>query len=46
VTVKLFEVFLVADDDDIYMPHWFRTQAEALEKADWSLLEGRGGSSQ
>ena len=28
--------FLVADDDDIYMPHWFRAQAEALQKADWS----------
>ena len=30
------EGFLVADDDDIYMPHWFRTQAEALTKAEWS----------
>jgi hypothetical protein len=28
--------FLVADDDDIYLPHWFRTQAEALERAEWS----------
>lgn len=30
------EGFLVADDDDIYLPHWFRTQAESLQKADWS----------
>jgi hypothetical protein len=30
------EGFLIADDDDIYMPHWFRTQAEALRQADWS----------
>jgi hypothetical protein len=30
------EGYLVADDDDIYLPHWFRTQAEALRKADWS----------
>lgn len=28
--------FLVADDDDIYLPHWFRTQAEALRRAEWS----------
>ncbi|MFO0804416.1 MAG: glycosyltransferase family A protein [Gemmataceae bacterium] len=28
--------FLVADDDDIYLPHWFSTQADALKKADWS----------
>ncbi len=28
--------FLVADDDDIYLPHWFATQAEALKRADWS----------
>lgn len=28
--------FLVADDDDIYLPHWFRTQAEALKRAEWS----------
>jgi len=27
---------LVADDDDIYLPHWFRTQAQALAEADWS----------
>ena len=42
------EGFLVADDDDIYLPHWFRTQAEALSKADWSrpglvLLEHADG---
>jgi hypothetical protein len=30
------EGFLVADDDDIYLPHWFSTQAEALKRADWS----------
>jgi glycosyltransferase involved in cell wall biosynthesis len=30
------EGFLVADDDDVYLPHWFSTQAEALKKADWS----------
>ncbi len=30
------EGVLVADDDDIYFPHWFRTQAEALRRADWS----------
>ncbi len=30
------EGFLVADDDDIYLPHWFSTQAEALRRADWS----------
>ncbi|HYH67623.1 MAG TPA: hypothetical protein VD866_23195 [Urbifossiella sp.] len=30
------EGLLVADDDDIYLPHWFRTQAEALAAADWS----------
>jgi hypothetical protein len=28
--------FLVADDDDIYLPHWFRTHAEALRRAEWS----------
>lgn len=28
--------FLVADDDDIYLPHWFSAQAEALKQADWS----------
>lgn len=27
---------LVADDDDVYLPHWFSTQAEALRSADWS----------
>ena len=30
------EGFLVADDDDIYLPHWFRASADALAKADWS----------
>ena len=30
------EGFLVADDDDVYLPHWFSTQAEALKRADWS----------
>ena len=30
------EGFLVADDDDIYLPHWFSVQAEALKRADWS----------
>ena len=30
------EGLLVADDDDVYLPHWFSTQAEALKKADWS----------
>lgn len=30
------EGFLVADDDDIYLPHWFSTQAESLKRADWS----------
>ncbi|MHB9067179.1 MAG: winged helix-turn-helix domain-containing protein, partial [Pirellulaceae bacterium] len=33
------EGFLVADDDDIYLPHWFRTQAETLRQADWSRPE-------
>ena len=28
--------FLVADDDDIYLPHWFRATADALSHADWS----------
>ncbi|MFN9603735.1 MAG: glycosyltransferase, partial [Planctomycetota bacterium] len=42
------EGFLIADDDDIYLPHWFRTQAEALRRADWShpslvLLEHHDG---
>lgn len=42
------EGYLIADDDDIYLPHWFRTQAEALQKADWShpslvLLEHQEG---
>lgn len=30
------EGFLVADDDDIYLQHWFKTQAEALRQAEWS----------
>ncbi|MFQ3592162.1 MAG: glycosyltransferase [Gemmataceae bacterium] len=30
------EGFLVADDDDVYLPHWFSTQAEAMKRADWS----------
>ena len=30
------EGFLVADDDDIYLPHWFSTQSKALKRADWS----------
>jgi hypothetical protein len=42
------EGFLIADDDDIYLPHWFRTQAEALRRAEWSrpklvLLEHADG---
>ena len=42
------EGILVADDDDIYLPHWFTTQAEALRRAEWSrpglvlLEEGNG----
>jgi len=28
--------FLVADDDDIYLPHWFSATAEALKQAEWS----------
>ncbi len=30
------EGFLVADDDDIYLPHWFSATAEALRQAEWS----------
>ncbi len=30
------EGFLVADDDDIYFPHWFSTQAAALRLGQWS----------
>jgi len=30
------EGFLVADDDDIYLPHWFKTSALALGRAQWS----------
>lgn len=42
------EGFLISDDDDIYLPHWFGTQAEALGQADWSrpglvLLEHNDG---
>jgi len=42
------EGLLVADDDDVYLPHWFRTQAEALRRAEWSrpslvlVEDGRG----
>ena len=40
--------FLVADDDDIYLPHWFRATADALTHAEWSrpglvLLEDGDG---
>jgi glycosyltransferase involved in cell wall biosynthesis len=40
--------FLVADDDDIYLPHWFRATADALSQAEWSrpglvLLEDGDG---
>ena len=40
--------FLVADDDDIYLPHRFRVTADALSQADWSrpglvLLEDGDG---
>lgn len=31
------EGFLIADDDDIYLPHWFAAHAEVLANADWSL---------
>lgn len=42
------EGLLVADDDDIYLPHWFEAHADALEKAEWSrpslyLAEHQGG---
>ncbi|WDI40525.1 glycosyltransferase [Bremerella sp. P1] len=30
------EGVLIADDDDIYLPHWFRATAEALSQAEWS----------
>ena len=30
------EGFLVADDDDIYLPHWFSATADALTEAEWS----------
>jgi glycosyltransferase involved in cell wall biosynthesis len=30
--------FLVADDDDIYLPHWFQATADALSQAEWSRL--------
>lgn len=42
------EGFLVADDDDIYLPHWFSASAKALRQAEWSrpslvlLEEGDG----
>lgn len=40
--------FLVADDDDIYLPHWFQATADALSQAEWSrpglvLLEDGDG---
>ena len=28
--------FLVADDDDIYLPHWFSATADTLSKVEWS----------
>lgn len=28
--------FLVADDDDIYLPHWFQSHSKSLSQADWS----------
>lgn len=28
--------FVIADDDDIYLPHWLSTHATALRKAEWS----------
>lgn len=30
------EGILVADDDDLYLPHWFSAHAAALEKGEWS----------
>jgi hypothetical protein len=30
------EGFLVADDDDLYLPHWFSASAKALAQAEWS----------
>jgi glycosyltransferase involved in cell wall biosynthesis len=30
------EGFLVADDDDLYLPHWFSATAQALRRAEWS----------
>ena len=30
------EGLLVADDDDLYFPHWFSAHAEALKRGDWS----------
>jgi len=30
------EGLLVADDDDIYLPHWFQATADALHEAEWS----------
>jgi hypothetical protein len=40
--------FLVTDDDDVYLPHWFRATARALQEAEWSrpglvLLEDGDG---
>ncbi|MCZ2341702.1 MAG: hypothetical protein LC104_07885 [Bacteroidales bacterium] len=30
------EGFLIADDDDIYWPHWFSAHARALKQSEWS----------
>lgn len=31
------EAFVVADDDDIYLPHWLGALAHALTHADWAV---------
>lgn len=40
--------FLVADDDDVFLPHWFASHAEALRRAEWSrpslILTEQGGA--
>ena len=33
------EGLLVADDDDLYLPHWFSAHATALANAEWSRPE-------
>lgn len=42
------EGFLIADDDDIYLSHWFQAHSHALSKASWSrpsrVLVDRGDS--